>query len=329
MDCKLSSAELKAIRDAFIEWCSRKRQKHISILVTGKTGVGKSRLVNALVGKPVAIEGQAKNPCTYTVTAFSIDIEGIEVRIWDSPGLQDGTSNDELYLEDLTKKLHQGMDVMIYCLKMGDRRFHEDDKRAMRTLTRAFGKELWKNAVIALTFANKVKDPDKRDKEAYFLRDLSLWQQALEVFLTRELNFDFEMFEAIPIVTAGDYHKLLLPNCENWLSELWTKCYCVMKDSAAFNFYRINKNRLEIPGSEEITAACGYSENEAHQPLSSLSPSQSTNFTDIPRAIPLNDKQQESFWEKTWRMFKACCKTVGHVVLSAISHLVLKFIFII
>ena len=156
------------IKEVFAQWFSTIRQKHISILLTGKTGVGKSRLVNALVGQPVAQEGQKKDPCTSTVTSYMSDMEGIEVRIWDSPGLQDGTSNDELYLEDLTKKLHQGMDVMIYCLKMDDRRFHEEDKRAMRTLTRAFGKELWKNAVIALTFANNVKDPDKRDKKGYF-----------------------------------------------------------------------------------------------------------------------------------------------------------------
>ncbi len=57
----------------------------------------------------------------------------------------------------MEEKLRKGgMDVMIYCLKMDDTRFHEDDKRAIQTLTRAFGKKLWNNAVIALTFANKV-----------------------------------------------------------------------------------------------------------------------------------------------------------------------------
>ena len=79
----------------FTRWISREGQKHLSILVTGKTGVGKSRLVNAVVGKRVATEGQQKKPCTVTVNSYSLVINGIEVRVLDSPGLKDGTCNEQ------------------------------------------------------------------------------------------------------------------------------------------------------------------------------------------------------------------------------------------
>ena len=306
----------KEIKEIFAHWFSMIHQKHISILLTGKTGVGKSRLVNALVGQRVAKEGQAKDPCTNIVTSYIADMEGIEVHIWDSPGLQDGTSNDELYLEDLTKKLHRGMDVMIYCLKMDDRRFHEDDKRAMRTLTRAFGKELWKNAVIALTFANKVKDPDKRDRKAYFLRDLQFWQDAIETFFTNDLKIASTNFNTIPVVPTGNYIKLQLPNGKNWLAELWTKCYLVIKDSAALNLYRINKKRLKFPGSENVAKACGSSESETRNRLPlqagpSQTNSQSACATNIPTVIPLNQEQRASFWQRTWKMYISFLSSIG------------------
>ncbi len=319
---KLSQGDLNAFKDAFYRWCrTRKKDEHVSFLLTGKTGVGKSRLVNALVGEPVAVEGKTKDRCTSMVTRYSINIQGIEVRIWDSPGLQDGTCNEESYLADMEEKLRKGgMDVMIYCLKMDDTRFHEDDKRAIRTLTRAFGKKLWNNAVIALTFANKVKDPDARDKEdkrAYFMRDLAYWREAIELFFTRDLKIDYELFQAIPIVPTGNYRKLHLPNCDNWLSELWIQCYCVMKDSAALNLYRINKERVKFPGSDQMADACGSPENETRQTVSTA-----TGTSYIPREIPLNEKQQDSFWKKTWNAFK----TVAKFVLCA-GYVVLKFIF--
>ncbi len=259
-----SRGDLNAVKATFSRWCRLlKKDEHVSFLLTGKTGVGKSRLVNALVGEPVAVEGKTKDRCTSMVTPYSINIQGIEVRIWDSPGLQDGTCNEESYLADMEEKLRKGgMDVMIYCLKMDDTRFHEDDKRAIRTLTRAFGKKLWNNAVIALTFANKVKDPDARDKEdkrAYFMRDLVEWQKAILEFFTDDIKIDRELFQAIPIVPTGNYHKLYLPNCDNWLSELWTQCYCVIKGSAALNLYRINKERVKFRGSDKMAAACGSS----------------------------------------------------------------------
>ena len=49
-------------------------------------------------------------------------------------------------------------DVVILCLKMDDKRFRRHDKDTFKILKESFGKKLWKNSVIALTFTNKVED---------------------------------------------------------------------------------------------------------------------------------------------------------------------------
>ncbi len=65
--------------------------KSISVFVSGKTGVGKSTLVNALLGEKVAKEGDTLDPETSEVKSFTGNIQEIDVTVWDSPGLQDGT----------------------------------------------------------------------------------------------------------------------------------------------------------------------------------------------------------------------------------------------
>lgn len=109
----------------------------------------------------------------------------IGVVLWDSPGLQDGSFDEEKYLEDMGKQLHEDLDVMIYCIKMDDKRFLKSEENSIHALTRKFGKDLWKNAVIALTFANNVKDPDGRNNEEFFCRDFSHWREEIVKFFLR------------------------------------------------------------------------------------------------------------------------------------------------
>ena len=58
----LLNTDSTSLKEKFEEWL-QSSNKTRNILVTGKTGVGKSRLVNALVGRPVAAEGRTKDSC--------------------------------------------------------------------------------------------------------------------------------------------------------------------------------------------------------------------------------------------------------------------------
>ena len=319
---KLSNNDPESLKAAFIRWVSETRQNRFTILITGKTGVGKSRLVNALVGERVAKEGRSKSACTDTVTSYRAKINGVDVVVWDSPGLQDGTCNERLYLQDMESKLSQGFDVMIYCISMTDTRFYEADKSAIRTLTKEFGSKLWENGVVALTFANlKTKDPDEESDLAYYLEETYLWEKAIDEFLAN-LNVDLLVRQQIPIVPTGNYKQLRLPECENWLSDLWIKCYNVMRISSGLAFFKINESRLKYPDSSPATAstaaAARSSEDDENQMMMPEDENQSAynpDHEDIPREIPLNQEQEDGLLSRLWKAFSdvyKAAKNVGH-----------------
>ena len=319
---KLSNNDPESLKAAFVKWVSEKRQNRLTILITGKTGVGKSRLVNALVGERVAEEGRSRDRCTDTVTSYRTKINGVDVVVWDSPGLQDGTCNERLYLQDMESKLSQGFDVMIYCISMTDTRFYEADKSAIRTLTKEFGSKLWENGVVALTFANlKTKDPDEESDLAYYLEETYLWEKAIDEFLAN-LNVDLLVRQQIPIVPTGNYKQLRLHECENWLSDLWIKCFNVMSISSGLAFFKINESRLKYPDSSPATAstaaAARSSEDDENQMMMPEDENQSAynpDHEDIPREIPLNQEQEDGLLSRLWKAFSdvyKAAKNVGH-----------------
>jgi len=306
---------LAALKRKFVEWIASKPQKKLNILITGKTGVGKSRLVNALVGKYVAKEGDDKQSCTAVETPYVADIKGIEVVIWDSRGLQDGTDNDEDYLNSLKDKNLEsgGFDIVIYCLKMDDTRCRRDDKDAIRMLTSGFGKDLWKKTVVALTFANRVAPADGGDEDAFFKKMFSSWKEEIDGLLT-ELQIDSQVRIDLKVVPTGNYLKsaqLRLPTSRNWLSDLWTDCFMVMSVTAGIALFHINKHRLRSRISASLAAAIS--------PHSEEGTSQSADAGgDIPREIPLDEKQETSFFEKLFQAFVSVLKIAVVPVVTVI-----------
>ena len=88
--------------------------------------------------------------CTKSVKYEVSEKNGMKIRAWDSPGLQDGSGDDE-YLQDLKEKCSK-VDLMLYCISLeeprSDLHMHGSAIRKINDLKR------WKNTVFVLTFAN-------------------------------------------------------------------------------------------------------------------------------------------------------------------------------
>ena len=206
------------------------------ILITGKTGTGKSALINGLIGKEVAKEGEDLKPETSEVEHFQRIVNGVPMKVFDSPGLQDGTERETEYLQDMSKKC-KIVDLILYTIKMTDERVYDDDVRAMRTLTTAFGQEFWSKAMIVLTFANRVQVPAEPGTLDYernyekFQKKMRLWNDRLPYILNNTLGVSSDIVGKVPIVPAGYYKVQHLPGHRYWYSQFWKTALNRMKEN--------------------------------------------------------------------------------------------------
>ena len=264
------------------------KELSLRILVTGKTGQGKSTLINGLLGANFAREGAGAKRCTKEVEVFKKEINGVKVVVFDSPGLQDNTSNEEEYIRSM-KETCQELSMILYCTKMTNTRLGDDDKKAMKKLTQAFGQEFWNHAVFVLTFANMEpverrderdtddpkKEPDPSNEQAWeslmkrrFEGRIQIWKEELHKFLINEVKVKSSITNGIPVIPTGD-HKvtrrnptpLCLPDRDNWFQELWKACFFRVKEQDLF--LKINRHRMtavdegDDDGQQEISACQG------------------------------------------------------------------------
>ncbi len=242
----------RAIMEELKEWIQSSRA--INIFVTGKTGSGKSTLVNALLGVSMAPEGEELDPMTAEVACYENDVSGVRLRVWDSPGLQDGTQREEEYITDMKAKCNLSeIDLCVVCIKVSTARFTKDstEVQALRKLTDAFGPSLWEHAIIVLTYANEIEMRSDEMKLARRKNDLEKvsrlfqdkiaeWDTQLRAILTEMIGIDMRDMKIIPT----GFRKPSLPDRDHWLSTFWFGALRSMHKRAQPAMLLLNHGRI-------------------------------------------------------------------------------------
>ncbi|XP_010263295.1 PREDICTED: translocase of chloroplast 120, chloroplastic-like [Nelumbo nucifera] len=127
-----------------------------TIMVLGKTGVGKSATINSIFDE-VKFKTDAFQMSTKKVQDVVGTVQGIKVRVIDTPGLLPSWS-DQRHNEKILHSVKcfikkSPPDIVLYLdrLDMQSRDF--GDMPLLRTITEIFGPSIWFNAIVVLTHA--------------------------------------------------------------------------------------------------------------------------------------------------------------------------------
>ncbi|KAK9164479.1 hypothetical protein Syun_005381 [Stephania yunnanensis] len=127
-----------------------------TIMVLGKTGVGKSATINSIFDE-MKFSTDAFQMGTKKVQDVVGTVEGIKVRVIDTPGLLPSWS-DQRYNEKVLHSVKRFIkktppDIILYLDRLDMQSRDSGDMQLLRTITEIFGPSIWFNAIVVLTHA--------------------------------------------------------------------------------------------------------------------------------------------------------------------------------
>ena len=215
--------------------------------MSGKTGVGKSSLLNGIVGKQAFEEGEDFDPMTSEVKVHECEKAGVRVVIYDTPGLQDGSREEAKYLRSMKEKC-KNAHLLLYCISMletrSDLSCHDS---AVKKISDELGPEVWENSIIVLTFANVFEDRLKDDGVKSIKKDMESkvkeWEGHMRSSL-RASGVKEEVLKNVVAVLAGYGENPHLESQQYWLSNVWSTSLSRMKEEAYAAMVMISFSRF-------------------------------------------------------------------------------------
>lgn len=213
-------------------WITSTKRTEITLVTAGKSGSGKSSLIANMLG----LEGENAPKINHSPSSVSMEVEiferqvnGITLRIIDTPGLGASDVEEARIISQLQTATQGKADMLLYCVSMlPTSKIDKPDKEIVKKLTYAFGEDCWKRAILVFTFANMVKRAKhKAVIEQYSEKFQEILRSVCSHYQPSCHLFSSEEFSIVPIyscnhrkIKRSPYEIIALPAGEDPDEEL-------------------------------------------------------------------------------------------------------------
>ena len=129
-------------------------------LLLGRTGVGKSSLVNSTFGGNPA-KTDAYDACTKIVEYFAQGTSWGNITLIDTPGMAESDRN-RAYLRMIKRQVDlASVDAAIYVTRLNETRFYPSEKETIAKICNVLGTDVWVRSILVMTFAASVDNAER------------------------------------------------------------------------------------------------------------------------------------------------------------------------
>ncbi|MEE1260152.1 MAG: GTPase [Paludibacteraceae bacterium] len=162
---KISEEDKRIIQENLLKL----KGETINLMITGATGCGKSSTINALFGKEVAKVGTSVDPETMSISKYELK----NLIIWDTPGLGDSMTKDQLHAKNIVNKLQEKdvngdllIDLVLVILDGGSKDLGTSFELITKVIIPALGQDADKRILVAINQCDMAMKGRYWDEEA-------------------------------------------------------------------------------------------------------------------------------------------------------------------